>query len=89
MDATLIQILGYTGSFLSSITFIPQVIQVYKTKSTKDLSTNMLSIVVLSTIIWIFYGIGLKAWPVILCNTIIFILSSWLIYFKLSNEKKH
>ncbi len=40
------EIMGLVGAFLSSITFIPQVIQVYKTKSAKDLNMKMLLIIV-------------------------------------------
>jgi MtN3 and saliva related transmembrane protein len=83
-----IKIIGLIGSFLSSITFLPQVLQVHKTKSAKDLSMNMLLIIVLSTIVWLIYGIGIKDLPVILCNSIIFCLSSWLVWFKWKSEKK-
>jgi MtN3 and saliva related transmembrane protein len=86
MNATFIEILGYTGSFLSAITFIPQVIQVHKTQSAKDLNLQMLLIIFTSTIVWLLYGLGIKATPVILCNSIIMLLSAWLIWFKLKND---
>lgn len=82
-----IEIVGYLGSFLSAITFIPQVIQVYKTKSAKDLSTNMLLIIVTSTVVWLVYGIALKNGPVIAANGIIFLLASWLLWFKLTHKQ--
>jgi MtN3 and saliva related transmembrane protein len=81
-------IAGYLGTFLSSITFIPQVVQVYKTKSAKDLSLPMLLIIASSTIVWLVYGFGKNALPVIICNFIIFFLSGWLILFKMRNDKK-
>jgi MtN3 and saliva related transmembrane protein len=83
-----IDILGYTGSFLSSITFIPQVIKVYQSRSAKDLSMNMLLIILASTIVWLAYGFGNQPmlWPVIACNAIIFCLSAWLIWFKKTHE---
>lgn len=82
-----IEIVGYLGSFLSAITFIPQVIQVYKTKSAKDLSANMLLIIVTSTVVWLVYGFALKNGPVIAANGIIFVLASWLLWFKLSHKQ--
>jgi MtN3 and saliva related transmembrane protein len=85
---TWIDLLGYSGSFLSSITFIPQVIKVYQTKSAGDLSIFMLLIVFTSTLIWLAYGIGLSLWPVISCNAIICVLSAWLIWFKLTHKGK-
>jgi MtN3 and saliva related transmembrane protein len=82
------EIAGYIGTFLSSITFLPQVIQVHKTQSAKDLSMQMLLIVFCSCIVWLVYGFGAKAMPVIICNFIILALSAWLIWFKWSKEKK-
>ena len=77
-----IEAMGLLGSTLSSITFIPQVYQTWKTKSVADLSLAMMLIVFLSTIIWLIYGIGLNLLPVILCNGVICVLSLLLIYFK-------
>ena len=78
---------GHLGSLLSSITFIPQVFKTWKTKSAGDLSLLMMGIVFLSTIVWLIYGIGLKLWPVIICNSIICLLSLTLIFFKLTFRK--
>jgi MtN3 and saliva related transmembrane protein len=83
-----IQIAGHVGAFLSSITFIPQVYRVWKTKSVGDLSLAMLLIISSSTLIWLIYGIALMLWPVILANGIIFCLSMLLIYFKFAYSIK-
>ena len=85
---TLIEMVGHAGSLLSSVTFIPQVYKVWQTKRTQDLSLSMMFIVFSSTIVWIIYGVGLTLWPVIICNSIIAILSLMLIYFKFTFEKK-
>lgn len=77
-----LEITGHLGSLLSSITFMPQVYRVWKTRSVGDLSLAMILIVFISTIVWLVYGIGMKLWPVIICNGIICGLSALLIYFK-------
>ena len=77
-----IQFFGYFGSFLTSITFIPQVYKAWQSKSVGDLSTWMMLIVVLSTIVWLAYGFGIKSGPVILANSIVLLLSLVLLYFK-------
>ncbi|MEN9571110.1 MAG: hypothetical protein RL172_2341 [Bacteroidota bacterium] len=79
---------GLTGSALSSITFVPQVLQAWRTKSVGDLSLSMMVIVTLSTVVWLVYGIGRNAVPVIICNAIIFVLSLLLIWFKFRFAKK-
>ena len=82
MDWT--DVVGHIGSALSSLTFIPQVYQTWKSKSVKDLNLSMMLIVFVSTLIWIVYGIGRELLPVIICNSIICFLSVILIYFKIS-----
>jgi MtN3 and saliva related transmembrane protein len=84
----IIEWVGLFGAFLSSVTFIPQVWLAWKTKSVGDLSLGMLLIVFTSVIVWLVYGIYLKLLPVIIANSIIFILSLVLLYFKFTFPKK-
>ena len=83
-----IEIIGLFGAFLSSITFIPQVVHAYKTKSVGDLSWGMLWIVFLSVLVWLIYGYVKQLLPVILANSIILVLSSVLLYFKFTFPTK-
>jgi len=83
-----IEVVGLIGSVLSSITFIQQVVLAWKTKSVGDLSLSMIVIVISSTLVWLVYGFGRGALPVIIANSIIFILSLVLLYFKFAFAKK-
>lgn len=83
-----IEVVGHIGAFLSSVTFIPQVYKVWKSRSVNDLSMTMMLIVFTSTIIWLVYAIALMLWPVIVANGIICFLSLLLIYFKVAFQKK-
>lgn len=77
-----IEIAGHTGALLSSITFVPQVYKVWKSKSAKDLSVWMILIVTTSTIVWLVYAFALNLLPVILANGFIMCLSFLLLFFK-------
>ncbi len=77
-----IEYVGLFGAFLSAITFIPQVLHAYKTKSVGDLSWGMLWIVFTSVIVWLVYGVAKGLLPVIIANSIILVLASVLLYFK-------
>ena len=90
MDITpqVINYIGYLGSFLSCITFIPQVYQSWKSKSVGDLSFLMILIVISSTIVWLVYGYFVNSGPVIMANTVVLALSLMLLYFKLTFKKK-
>ena len=78
------EICGYIGSVLSSLTFLPQVIKTWQTKSAGDLSMVMLLIIFISTVVWLAYGFGNHSVPIIICNGIVCLLSIFLIYFKLT-----
>ncbi|MEJ7586203.1 MAG: SemiSWEET family transporter [Ferruginibacter sp.] len=82
------EMVGLFGSFLSSITFIPQVYQTWRTKSVEDLNLTMMLIVFLSTVVWLVYGIAENLRPVYICNGIMCFLSFMLIYFKFRYGKK-
>ena len=80
-----VEAFGLFGSFLSSITFVPQVFKAWKSKSVGDLSIYTILIVTLSTVVWLVYGFFHTPLllPVVLCNGFIFLLSLVLLYFKI------
>jgi MtN3 and saliva related transmembrane protein len=80
-------LIGYIGSFLTSITFIPQVYKSWQSKSVGDLSIWMVLIVITSTIIWLVYGLAIGSGPVISANSIVLLLSLVLLYFKFTFKK--
>ena len=82
-----IELIGYLGSFLTSITFIPQVYKSWQSKSVGDLSIWMILIVVTSTIVWLVYGFAIESGPVIVANFVVLTLTLVLLYFKLSFRK--
>jgi MtN3 and saliva related transmembrane protein len=79
-----IELVGYFGSFLTSITFIPQVYKSWQSKSVGDLSIWMILIVITSTLVWLVYGFAIESGPVIAANLVVFVLSLVLFYFKLT-----
>lgn len=79
-----VEYIGYLGTILSCITFVPQVYQTWKTKSVGDLSLIMVLIVVSSTIVWMLYAYFVKSKPILLANAIVFVLSLMMLYFKLT-----
>ena len=80
--------MGLLGALLSSITFLPQVVRTWKIRSAEDLSMGMLVIVFCSTIVWLIYGFALWLIPVIIANTAIMLLSTILIYFKITFKRR-
>ncbi len=83
IPAGMVEYIGYFGSFLTSITFIPQVYKSWQSKSVGDLSIWMILIVLTSSIVWLIYAFAINSGPVIVANTVVLVLTLVLFYFKL------
>ena len=81
MDA--IKSLGLVAGSLTTISFLPQVIKTWQTRSAKDLSMVMFSVFCLGTLLWLTYGILIESSPIIIANAVTLVLSSILLFFKL------
>jgi len=68
------EILGYLGALFITISFIPQVIKSYKTKSVQDLSLGLILTTLVGTVFWLLYGIVNNDSSLILCNSILGII---------------
>jgi len=82
-----IDTLGMIAGTISAITFLPQVIKTWKSKSAKDISVLMFSFATISVVLWLIYGILINNWPVIYTNGCVLILSLIMVYFKLKFTK--
>jgi MtN3 and saliva related transmembrane protein len=82
-----VEILGLAAGTISSITFLPQVIKIWQTKSAKDLSIPMLLLLVLGVSMWLAYGIIIKNTPVIYTNSMVLFMSFIMLFFKFKYNK--
>jgi len=79
-----IEILGLLAGTITSITFVPQVIKIWKTKSAKDLSLVMLLLLIAGVLLWLTYGLLVKDTAIIYTNSMVLIMSMIMLYFKLN-----
>jgi MtN3 and saliva related transmembrane protein len=78
-----VEILGYTAGAITSLTFLPQVVKTWKSRSAADISLMMFLIAALNEVLWIMYGVLLDNTVIILTNAIVLAMSLTMIYFKL------
>jgi len=76
-------ILGIMAGTLTTISFIPQVIKIYKMKQAKDLSITTFCLFSCGVFLWFIYGIVIREWPIILANGITLILITSIIAMKI------
>lgn len=68
MDAT--TVLGLTAGTLTTISLVPQVAKIWKTKSAKDISLGMFAAFCTGVALWLAYGIVRKELPIIVTNAV-------------------
>ena len=78
-----VEILGFTAATLTTSSFLPQVIKIWKTRSTKDISLSMYAVLSLGIFLWLLYGVFIRSWPVIGANAICFVLCITILAFKI------
>ncbi len=77
------ELFGYLAATLTTISFIPQVVQVWRTKHTKDISLGMYSVFTAGIIVWLIYGLLLSSAPIIIANSITIVLAGSVLIMKL------
>jgi len=80
--------IGLIAGTLTTLSFAPQVLKTYQTKSTKDFSWVMLLAFSFGTVFWLAYGILTNGIAVILANAATFILVLALVIMKFRFEGK-
>jgi MtN3 and saliva related transmembrane protein len=64
----LILVLGLVGATLTTISLLPQLIKVIKTRSTTDISAGMLVLLGTAFAVWLAYGLLIWDIPLIIAN---------------------
>jgi MtN3 and saliva related transmembrane protein len=80
-----INILGFVAAFLTTTAFLPQVLKVWRSRSTKDISLPMLVTFIAGVTLWLIYGVMVKAAPIVIANAITLILNLLILRFKIKH----
>ena len=84
MDLTrAVSYIGYAAGALTVIAFLPQVIRVWRTRATRDLSLGTFAMLVLACTLWLVYGVIRRDWPVIGTNAGLILLNGALLSAKI------
>ena len=78
-----IDIIGFLAGTFTTLALAPQAIKSWKTKHTKDVSLGWIIILTIGVFLWIIYGILLEALPVIVANSVTFILCVTVLVLKI------
>jgi MtN3 and saliva related transmembrane protein len=79
------EIIGYFAAFLTTASFLPQVLKALKTKDTTGISLIMYLMFISGVILWLIYGILLENKIIIFANLITLILAGIVLLVKIKN----
>jgi len=80
-----VTLIGLIAASLTTGSFLPQAIQTWKTKRTKDISLPMYATFTLGISLWLIYGLFVNSLPLIFANTITLILSTCILVLKIKH----
>jgi len=88
MKIIYIEFFGYFAAVLTTLAFIPQLIKTLKTKKADDVSLTTLIMFLTGVAAWIIYGIQISSKPILIANTVTFLLNFLILAFKLIYSKE-
>ncbi|MGO4405697.1 SemiSWEET family sugar transporter [Bosea sp. RAF48] len=83
-----IALAGTLAALCSTISFVPQAWRIVRTRNTDAISPLTYSLTVTGFALWTAYGIGLGEWPLIVTNSICFVLSAFILMMTLLPHAK-
>jgi MtN3 and saliva related transmembrane protein len=88
LPAWAVSLIGSTAACCTTISFVPQLIRVWKLKSAREISLTMFSVFSAGVFLWLVYGIFIRSFPIILANAITLALSLTILALKLRYDRR-
>lgn len=85
MAESLIPVIGYAAALCTTAAYLPQVVRVWRTRRTQDVSLGMFLVMTVGLLCWLTYGFAIHDWPIILCNGSALVMTSIILVFKLKH----
>ena len=89
LESHQIEIIGYCAAFLTTIAFLPQTMQSWRTRDLSGVSLGMYSLFTAGVGLWLIYGLIIEKWPLILANALTFALALSILLLKLRHTSKY
>lgn len=78
--------IGYPAAILTTIAFLPQAWQSWKTRDLSGISLPMYSLFTLGVTLWLVYGLMKNDLPIIAANAITLVLAAIVLYLKITEK---
>ena len=88
MPTDWITVIGLVAATSVTISFLPQVIKSWRTQKTEGISLWMYILFVFGVLLWLVYGLLVKDLPIILGNSVTFILAGSVLLLKIKYRNR-
>jgi len=78
-----ITVIGLIAALFTTVSLSPQLLKIWRTKSTKDISTGMFILYCGGVLLWFIYGVYMANLPIIIANGVGLIQGTVILSFKL------
>ena len=75
-------IAGAVCAACTTLSFVPQVLKIWRTRSAADISGGMYVLFIVGLALWLVYGAALKSWPIVCANTATIALAAAVLWMK-------
>ncbi len=86
MTPDLSTLLGYPAAFLTTVAFVPQAWQSWRTRDLSGVSLPMYALFTMGVALWLGYGIAIGSPPVIAANGVTLVLASVVLWLKIRQK---
>lgn len=80
-----IALLGLAAACCTTFAFVPQVVRIWRTRSTRDISLGMFAVLTLGMVLWLVYGLLIGDLPIVAANAATSALSLTILVMKIRN----
>jgi MtN3 and saliva related transmembrane protein len=78
---------GSIAAFCTTLSFLPQLIRVWRRKSARDISLTMFLLFSFGVACWLVYGFGIGSGPIIVANALTLMLALTILVLKLQYDR--
>ena len=87
LSSTTATLVGAVAAVCTTAAFIPQVERVWRLRRADEISLTTFSLFAFGTFVWLLYGLLIDSLPVILANSVTFILAVSIVVLKLNYDR--
>lgn len=88
MSDLTVEILGSIAALCTTVSFLPQVVRTWRTKSVGDISLVMYLVFCTGLALWLFYGLCIGSMPVIAANAVTLVLAGAVLAMRIIYSRK-